>query len=85
MVGTAGLLVAGQPEEKERAAEVYTFALHHPASDKFTKDRAEKGLAELATELPPTVMAAAQEGGQSAVFEVVVAEILADMAFIWEE
>jgi tetratricopeptide (TPR) repeat protein len=85
LVGTAALLAASQPDEKERVAEVYAFALQHPASDQFAKDRAEQGLADLATELPPDVMAAAQERGETAIFEVIVAEVLADMAFLWEE
>jgi hypothetical protein len=85
LVGTAALMVASRPEEKERAAEMYVFALHHPASDQFARERADQGLADLATELPSDVMTAAQERGQTAVFEVIVAEALADMAFVWEK
>ncbi|MCI0529446.1 MAG: hypothetical protein L0Y56_18560, partial [Nitrospira sp.] len=65
-------------EKKEQAVELLTLALHHPATWQIHKDKAVYLLAELEAELPPEVVAAAQERGKARQLEEVVAEILAE-------
>jgi predicted ATPase/DNA-binding SARP family transcriptional activator/Flp pilus assembly protein TadD len=79
LAGIATLLAASQPEERERAAELYTFVLNHPASDKPMQDRVERELADLASQLSPQALAAAQERAETRELEVIVAEILAEI------
>lgn len=79
LTGIAMLLALSQPGEEVRAAELFAFALHHPASEIPTKDRAHRGLAGLAAILPPEVMTQARERGKNRNLEIVAAEILGDM------
>jgi predicted ATPase/Tfp pilus assembly protein PilF len=72
-----GLATLRQAEgEKEQALSLVTLTLHHPASDKETRNRAEHLLSELASQLPPQVIATARERGKTAAFEEEVAKIL---------
>ncbi|GIK43345.1 MAG: transcriptional activator [Chloroflexota bacterium] len=87
LTGLAALLVAPPIEEtkadlietKARAAEYLSLVLHHPASQHETKERAGRLLAELESQLPPQVSAAARARGQTRPLEAVAAEILAGM------
>jgi predicted ATPase/DNA-binding SARP family transcriptional activator len=63
---------------KERAVELLVLVLNHPASSHEVKDKAQRLLAKLEAELPPQVIAAAQERGRARKLEEVAAEILAD-------
>jgi len=63
---------------KEQAIELLAFVQSHSATSQEAKDRAQRLLAELETELPPQVMAAAQKRGRGRKLEVVVAELLAE-------
>jgi hypothetical protein len=55
------------------------FVEHHPNSDTLTKNRAERGLAELSAQLLPEEIASARQVGQSSDLEPVVAEIIGEM------
>jgi predicted ATPase len=63
---------------KEQALEWLALVLSHPASQYETKERANRLLAELESQLPPQVSAAARARGQSLSLEAVTAEILAE-------
>ena len=70
--GNAALLV-------ERASELVALVLHHPASVKETRERAQRLLDELQAELPPAVFAAAEERGQARDLQATVAELLVEL------
>jgi hypothetical protein len=81
LVGLVILLVKEQADtaqsklaNKEQAMEWLALVLNHPASRQDTKNRASQLLAEL----PSSIIATAQERGQSRKLEEVVAEILAE-------
>lgn len=82
LVGVATLLTkqaetsTGLDALKERAVELLAMVSHHPASLKETKDRANHLLRQLAAHLPPPLLAAAQERGQTKTLEAAVTEIL---------
>jgi predicted ATPase/predicted Ser/Thr protein kinase len=78
LVAIAALLAA--EGEKERALELLALATRHPASLQWTKDRAAPLVTELETELPPDVVAAAQERGRARDLEATAAELLAELA-----
>jgi tetratricopeptide (TPR) repeat protein len=78
LVGMAVLLTSGDPADQERAAELFVFVHHHAAGDQLTRERAARRLAGLASQLPPEVMAEAQERGETRELEMLVAEMLAD-------
>jgi tetratricopeptide (TPR) repeat protein len=59
--------------QKERAVERLAFVLDHRATMAHDRKRARRLLAELETELPPNVFAAAQERGKALELEGVVA------------
>jgi len=63
--------------EQEQAIELLALALHHPASEQETKDRAKRLLDELASSLPRESVAAAQERGQARDLKATVEELLA--------
>lgn len=67
-----------QVGEGERALELLTLTLHHPAVTQETKDRAASLGAELVTALPPEVVAAAQARGKEGGLEEVVAELFGE-------
>jgi tetratricopeptide (TPR) repeat protein len=74
LVGTASLLAA--EGRKDSALELLALVLHHPASSQSTRDQADVLVAELAAELPPEAVAAAQERGRARDLEATVAELL---------
>ena len=76
LVWMATLLV--KQDEKEQAVELLALALGHPAieNERRNKDRAEKLLSRLETELPSNVAAVARERGRSKKLGAVVEEIL---------
>ncbi|GIK41994.1 MAG: hypothetical protein BroJett011_58270 [Chloroflexota bacterium] len=74
-------LLEGKPDctaKKVRAGELLALVRHHPASWQVFRDRAGRLLAELEAELPPEVVAAAQERGKSRPLAEVVAEIVGE-------
>jgi len=77
LVGVGALLEA--EGEKERALELLALILHHPLSWRWTKDRATALVADLEAELPPEVVAAAQERGRARDLEATVAELLVEL------
>jgi len=78
LVGWATWLSAGEPGEValEQAVELLALALHHPASEQETRDRASQLLAELQTRLPPELVTAAQKRGKNRDLEATVTELL---------
>jgi hypothetical protein len=60
----------------EKALEILALVVHHRATWQVYRDKATHLLAELEAELPPEVVAAAQERGKTRKLEEVVAEIL---------
>jgi tetratricopeptide (TPR) repeat protein len=77
LAGIGALLAGGEPEEAERAVELLSCVREHPLTDGWTRGRVERGLAQLATELPSEVWAAARARGRVADLEGIVAEVLA--------
>jgi predicted ATPase/DNA-binding SARP family transcriptional activator len=65
---------------KQRAAEILALVISNSASSHEVKEKAQRLLAEIEAELPLLQLAVAQERGQAANLEEVVAEILAEMA-----
>jgi len=72
------VLVASEGE-RERAVELSAFVLHHRASPKRTQNRAERLLAELASQLPPGATAAAQERSIAKELAAVVEDVLDEL------
>jgi len=64
--------------EPERAMELLTLILDHPASAQEWKDRAARLQAELTTELPLELVGAAQERGRARGLDAMVAELLSE-------
>ncbi|OGF55090.1 MAG: hypothetical protein A2Z21_04725 [Candidatus Fraserbacteria bacterium RBG_16_55_9] len=60
----------------EQAVEVLALILSHPASPKRAKEKAERLLARLESELPPDVIAGAQARGRERKLEEVAEEVL---------
>jgi len=77
--GVARLLTASQPGKGERAAQLFAVVLDHPASDKPTKDGAERGLAGLAAQLTPDAILTAQEQAKGVELEVLVGDVLEEI------
>jgi hypothetical protein len=76
LTGLAHLLAkAGEPE---RALELLTLILGHPASHQEFRSRAARLQAELAAELPLEVVQAAQERGRARELDPTVAELLSE-------
>jgi tetratricopeptide (TPR) repeat protein len=78
LVGTAAIAARQQPPA--RAVELLTVALRHldRATDKKTRDQAERLVAELAAQLSPQELAAAQERARESTLDAVVATLLVD-------
>jgi tetratricopeptide (TPR) repeat protein len=74
LVGMATLFT--KKTKKEQALELLSLVLKHPASDKETKDDAERLLGELKAEIPAQRFAKIQKLGRSRKLEEVVDEIL---------
>jgi predicted ATPase/DNA-binding CsgD family transcriptional regulator len=71
------LLDAGRPEQ---AAELLSCALHHPASDQETRDRALACLARVQANLAPEPLAAALDRGQAGDLNSLAAQWLLELA-----
>lgn len=78
LVGLATLLTTAEPgdAEREQAVELLALALHHPASEQETKDRARWLLNKLVASLSPESVAAAQERGKAEKLDTVLLEML---------
>jgi hypothetical protein len=63
-------------QQKTKALELLTLIGCHPVTEPFLKDKAARLQAQLESELPPEVVAAAQEQGKSRPLAEVVAEML---------
>jgi predicted ATPase/DNA-binding SARP family transcriptional activator len=75
-----GALLAEDDEQGgERATEVLTFVHDHPQTDKWTAERTERSLAQLASRLAPDAWAAAQERGRAETLEAVVGALLSHL------
>lgn len=72
MVGTAAVWSRRSSDEKEQAAEIAAFVLHHVASERQTRQRARQLLTELASELPPQIITAARIGGKKGELATIV-------------
>jgi len=73
LAGTARLLAA--KGEKEKALELATFMIHHPASWKWSKDSIASLISDLETELPSNMVKAAQTWGEEKKLEGVTEEL----------
>ena len=62
-----------------KALELITLINHHPASWKWTKDRASELAVRLELELPPDVVAQAKERGRARDLDATVAELLDEL------
>jgi tetratricopeptide (TPR) repeat protein len=72
-----GALLAAQEQcDQERAAELLAFVSGHPLADKWTAQRAQGTLSELAPSLPPEAWAAAQERARSDTLDSIVRLVL---------
>ncbi|KPJ73915.1 hypothetical protein AMJ52_02610 [candidate division TA06 bacterium DG_78] len=76
LVGVATLFAQG--EKKDKSVELLALVLQHSASDKETKDDAERLLGELKAEFRARVFTKIQKRGRSRKVEEVVREILQD-------
>jgi DNA-binding SARP family transcriptional activator/predicted ATPase len=65
--------------ERERAAELSAFVLHHRASSRRAQNRAGRLLAELASQLPPGATAAARGRGKPKELAAVVEDVLEEL------
>ena len=72
----SGLLADNERSEGIHAAELLAFVLNHPLTDRWTWDRAQRRLEQLAADLPEDELAAARERGRAGKLEEVVAETL---------
>jgi predicted ATPase len=76
LVGMAGALSLDQ--QSLRALDVLVFALSHPKTPPYAKERGERLLAELAVHFSPEAIAQARARSQAKDLETVAAELLAD-------
>jgi len=81
LVGIASL--STEEGELQRAAELVSLALHHPAIYHQDRVRAQGLLAELEAELPPDALAAAMARGQAQELQEVTAELL-NRVRVWD-
>lgn len=66
-------------EEYDRAVELLTLALEHPAADSDTRRHATQALAALTVEIDPAIIRAGAERGRTLNLETVVSELLTEM------
>jgi hypothetical protein len=76
LTGVASLAAKDQRQDATRAARLFAFVHHHPASDGPTKGRAERGLTEVASHLPPESLTEAREWAADQKLATVLAEVL---------
>jgi predicted ATPase/DNA-binding SARP family transcriptional activator len=70
------LLAASEAGDGEQAARLLAFVLNHPLTDRWTRDRTEQKLAELAPDLPMDALDAARKKGEASELEETVVEVL---------
>ena len=68
--------LAWRAGDNRRAIELLALTLHHPASSRETRDKAERVLAQLAAQPRPDAVAPAQEREKPRALEEIVEEIL---------
>jgi predicted ATPase len=73
LVGMAAL--AAKQGQKEKAVELLALSLSHPAISQESKDKGQRLLTELESQLAPEVIAAVLEGGKGKRLEEVVEEL----------
>ncbi len=64
--------LSAEMNQVEKAAEILSFAMHHPAIDQQTRSKAEALLAGLAEKAPPVALAACQKRGAERTLEEIV-------------
>jgi tetratricopeptide (TPR) repeat protein len=79
LVGMANLLAA--VGEKERALDLATFVIQHPATWQWSKDSIASLIAELEAELPPNVVKAVQMRVKEKNLEEIIQELTKVRAF----
>jgi tetratricopeptide (TPR) repeat protein len=79
LLGPARLLA--QQGDVERAVAIAALARHHPASVEETRDRADKLLKRLRSELSPEAYAAAEARGRAWELDATVQELLAELGY----
>jgi tetratricopeptide (TPR) repeat protein len=77
LVGVASLLA--KEGNGNLAAELLALALHSPATRQIDRDRAQRLLAELESELPPDAVGVAAARGQARDVEATASQILAQL------
>ena len=61
---------------QEQALELLAVALHHPASEQETRDRAQRLWGKLASSLPPDAVLEAENRGKARALDTVLRELL---------
>jgi hypothetical protein len=77
LVGVAGLWA--RLGQSERAVELAAFVLHHRASPQHTKDKAERLLTELGSQLSAEALAGAEKRVLDSLLPEVVEAVLAEL------
>jgi tetratricopeptide (TPR) repeat protein len=70
------LLAASETGEPEQAAKLLAFVLNHPLTDRWTRERTEKKLAQLTPDLDLNALDGARQKGKAGELEAVVVEVL---------
>jgi hypothetical protein len=76
VVGIAALW--SQAGRREKAAELLTLALYHPACNRRTQDQATRLLSRLEADLPPEAVAEAEERGRRRRLDEAVRDIISE-------
>lgn len=76
LLASAAVATEDDAQAAAQAAELLTFVHDHPQVDKWTAERTEQSLAQLAPMLAPEAWAAAQDKGRRGTLEAVIASIL---------
>ena len=77
LAGLTAIWISKNDISSEQACELASLIVHHPASTKDVKDRAEQLLSKQESQLPAEKFFAAKERGAKRLFEEVVEEVLA--------
>ena len=70
------LLAESGVSDPEQAAKLMAFVLYHPLTDRWTQERTEKALVQIAPDLPLDALSKAQKKGQEGELDTVVVEVL---------
>jgi tetratricopeptide (TPR) repeat protein len=83
----AAALLLADADQQERAVEVYALASRYPfvANSRWFEEVAGKHIAQVAAELPPQVVAAAQTRGQERDVDTAIEELLTELNGATEE